>query len=97
MVKDGVKVIVQPSNRRAYPVQSYQQVGAVVQEDISEASVVFGVKQVPIEALEKNKTFCFFSHTIKAQPDNMDLLDACLEKNVRLMDYEKMVDENGKK
>ena len=39
--------------------------------------------QVPIDALLSNKTFCFFSHTIKAQPDNMDLLDAMLEKNVR--------------
>ena len=25
----------------------------------------------------------------------MDLLDACLEKNVRLVDYEKMCDESG--
>ena len=64
------------------------QVGAVVQEDISEASVVFGVKQVPVDSLQSNKTFCFFSHTIKAQEDNMELLDACLEKNVRLVDYE---------
>ena len=27
LVKKGIKVIVQPSNRRAYPAQSYQQVG----------------------------------------------------------------------
>ena len=33
----------------------------------------------------RDKTFCFFSHTIKAQADNMDLLDAMLEKNVRLV------------
>ena len=26
----------------------------------------------------------------------MELLDACLEKNVRLVDYEKMCDETGK-
>ena len=43
------------------------QVGAVVQEDISEASVVFGVKQVPVDSLQSNKTFCFFSHTIKVR------------------------------
>ena len=75
--------------------QSYRAAGAIIQEDISEASVVFGVKQVPVDSLMSNKTFCFFSHTIKAQPDNMDLLDACLEKNVRLVDYERMCDENG--
>ena len=72
-----------------------------IQEDISDASVIFGVKQVPffyssdrklivgqvpIDALMRDKTFCFFSHTIKAQSDNMDLLDAMLEKNVRLVE-----------
>lgn len=46
LTKVGVKVIVQPSNRRAYPMQAYVNAGAVVQEDISEASVIFGVKQV---------------------------------------------------
>lgn len=67
----------------------------MISEDLSEASVIFGVKQVPVDSLQSNKTFCFFSHTIKAQPDNMDLLDACLEKNVRLIDYEKLCDERG--
>ena len=85
LVKKGIKVIVQPSNRRAYPMAAYANVGAKIQEDISDASVIFGVKQVPVDALLSNKTFCFFSHTIKAQPDNMDLLDAMLEKNVRYL------------
>ncbi|KAK7080687.1 hypothetical protein SK128_009852 [Halocaridina rubra] len=80
LVKDGVNVIVQPSNRRAYPMQAYQSAGAKIQEDISEASVVIGVKQVPIDQLVPNRTYCFFSHTIKAQEANMPLLDAILEK-----------------
>lgn len=60
--------------------QAYINAGAVVQEDLSEASVIFGVKQVPIESLLPNKTYCMFSHTIKAQESNMPLLDAILEK-----------------
>ncbi|XP_075154034.1 lysine ketoglutarate reductase/saccharopine dehydrogenase [Haematobia irritans] len=95
LVKQGVKVIVQPSNRRAYPMQAYLQSGAIIQEDISEASVIFGVKQVPIDALIPGKTYCFFSHTIKAQESNMPLLDAILEKKIRLIDYERIIDENG--
>ncbi|XP_065355629.1 alpha-aminoadipic semialdehyde synthase, mitochondrial [Calliphora vicina] len=95
MVKQGVKVIVQPSNRRAYPMQAYMQAGAIIQEDISEASVIFGVKQVPIDALIPGKTYCFFSHTIKAQESNMALLDAVLEKKIRLIDYERIIDERG--
>lgn len=77
--------------------QEYTEKGAVIQEDMSEASVVIGVKQVPIDLLMADKTFCFFSHTIKAQKDNMPLLDAILEKNVRLIDYEKMVDDQGQR
>ena len=30
-----------------------------------------------------NKTYVFFSHTIKAQEDNMAMLDACLDRNIR--------------
>ena len=76
-----------------------------------------GVKQVPVDFLLPNKTYCFFSHTIKAQEANMALLDACLEKvfnkcstnwcdcnhfnyfsqNIRLVDYEKMVDDRGQR
>jgi len=97
LVKAGVKVLVQPSNRRAYPVQMYQQAGATIQEDISEAPVIMGVKQVPVDKLIPDKTFCFFSHTIKAQEANMPLLDAMLRKNVRLIDYERMVSPNGQR
>ncbi|XP_065349918.1 alpha-aminoadipic semialdehyde synthase, mitochondrial [Cloeon dipterum] len=97
LTRAGVKVIVQPSNRRAYPMQAYASAGAVIQEDISEASVVFGVKQVPVDALLPNRTYCFFSHTIKAQEANMPLLDACLEKNIRLIDYEKLMDDRGQR
>lgn len=75
--------------------QNYLNAGAVVQEDISEASVIFGVKQVPIEQLIPEKTYCLFSHTIKAQESNMALLDAILEKRIRLIDYEKLMDEKG--
>ncbi|PZC85138.1 hypothetical protein B5X24_HaOG202902 [Helicoverpa armigera] len=95
LVRQGVRVIVQPSNRRAYPMQSYINAGAIVREDISEASVIFGVKQTPIDLLIPNKTYCFFSHTIKAQEANMPMLDAILKKNIRLIDYEKLMDDSG--
>lgn len=75
----------------------YLNAGAIIQEDISSASVIFGVKQVPIDALIPDKTYCFFSHTIKAQESNMPLLDAILEKNIRLIDFERIVDETGQR
>ena len=75
--------------------KAYMNAGAVINEDISEASVIFGVKQVPVDSLIPGKTYCMFSHTIKAQESNMPLLDAILEKNIRLVDYEKLMDRNG--
>ena len=74
----------------------YLQAGAVIQEDISDAPVVIGVKQVPVDSLLPNKTYVFFSHTIKAQEDNMDMLDIILERNIRLIDYEKMVSDSAR-
>lgn len=89
LVAAGCRVLVQPSNRRAYPIQTYLSAGAEVLEDISEARLIMGVKQVPVDSLLPDRTYCFFSHTIKAQSDNMPLLDAMLQRNIRLVDYEK--------
>uniref|UniRef100_A0A7N6B1M8 Saccharopine dehydrogenase (NAD(+), L-glutamate-forming) n=1 Tax=Anabas testudineus TaxID=64144 RepID=A0A7N6B1M8_ANATE len=91
----GFKVLVQPSNRRAIHEKYYMKAGAVIQEDISEASLIIGVKRPPEEKVIPRKTYAFFSHTIKAQEANMGLLDDLLKKEVRLIDYEKMVDANG--
>uniref|UniRef100_A0A672H544 Uncharacterized protein n=1 Tax=Salarias fasciatus TaxID=181472 RepID=A0A672H544_SALFA len=91
----GVKVLVQPSNRRAIHEKYYMKAGAVIEEDISEASLILGVKRPPEDKVLPRKTYAFFSHTIKAQEANMGLLEDLLKKEVRLIDYEKMVDANG--
>uniref|UniRef100_A0A4W5MKV3 Aminoadipate-semialdehyde synthase n=1 Tax=Hucho hucho TaxID=62062 RepID=A0A4W5MKV3_9TELE len=95
IVHAGHKVLVQPSNRRAIHENYYEKAGAIISEDISEASLIIGVKRPPEEKLYPRKTYAFFSHTIKAQEANMGLLDDLLKKEVRLIDYEKMVDANG--
>ncbi|XP_068758907.1 alpha-aminoadipic semialdehyde synthase, mitochondrial-like [Montipora capricornis] len=97
LVNKGIKVLVQPSTRRAYTMDEYERAGGVITEDLSPASLIIGVKAVPIDLLIPNKTYAFFSHTIKAQEANMPLLDAMLEKNIRLVDYEKMVDAKGQR
>lgn len=87
-MKEGIKVIVQPSSSRCFTEDEFADAGAVIQEDVEEASVLFGVKEVPIDKLMANKTYFFFSHTIKAQGYNMPLLDKILSLNIRLVDYE---------
>uniref|UniRef100_A0A672M445 Aminoadipate-semialdehyde synthase n=1 Tax=Sinocyclocheilus grahami TaxID=75366 RepID=A0A672M445_SINGR len=91
----GHKVLVQPSNRRAIHDRYYEKAGTIIQEDISEVSLIIGVKRPPEEKVYPHKTYAFFSHTIKAQEANMGLLDNLLKKEVRLIDYEKLVDPNG--
>ncbi|TRZ19214.1 hypothetical protein HGM15179_007887 [Zosterops borbonicus] len=91
----GYKVLVQPSNRRAIHEKEYIKAGAIIQEDISEASLIIGVKRPPEDKLIPKKNYAFFSHTIKAQEANMPLLDEILRQEIRLFDYEKMVDHKG--
>uniref|UniRef100_A0A2K5F5X5 Alpha-aminoadipic semialdehyde synthase, mitochondrial n=1 Tax=Aotus nancymaae TaxID=37293 RepID=A0A2K5F5X5_AOTNA len=91
----GYKVLIQPSNRRAIHDKEYVKAGGILQEDISEACLILGVKRPPEEKLMSRKTYAFFSHTIKAQEANMGLLDEILKKEIRLIDYEKMVDHRG--
>jgi len=90
--KQGVKVIVQPCTRRVFTDEEYEVAGAEIREDLSEASTILAVKEVPIDLLLPGRTWCFFSHTIKAQPSGMPLLDAALQKKVRLVDYECITD-----
>ncbi|RLW06379.1 hypothetical protein DV515_00004391, partial [Chloebia gouldiae] len=95
LTKMGYKVLVQPSNRRAIHEKEYVKAGAIIQEDISEASLIIGVKRPPEDKLIPKKNYAFFSHTIKAQEANMPLLDEILRQEIRLFDYEKMVDHKG--
>jgi alpha-aminoadipic semialdehyde synthase len=95
LVKQSIKVLVQPSTNRCYSDEEFEEVGGIIQEDISEASVIFGVKEVPMENLLKDKTYFFFTHTIKAQDYNMPLLDKLLEQRVRMVDFESIRDKTG--
>lgn len=60
--------------------QEYIKAGGIIQEDISEACLIIGVKRPPEDKLIPNKNYAFFSHTIKAQEANMSLLDEILRK-----------------
>mmetsp|Transcript_19687 Transcript_19687/g.36228 ORF Transcript_19687/g.36228 Transcript_19687/m.36228 type:complete len:490 (+) Transcript_19687:2014-3483(+) len=88
LVADGLKVLVQPSTLRCYSDEEYSRAGAVITEDLSEASIIAGIKEVDVQYLLPRRTYLFFAHVIKAQPYNMHLLDALLEKGIRHVDYE---------
>jgi len=97
LIEKGIKVLVQPFDNRAYSHEEYVKAGAIIREDLSEAQLVMSVKQVKIEDLLHNKTYAFFSHTIKGQTENMPMLDVILKRKIRLIDYERICDSDGKR
>jgi len=92
-----VKIVVQPSAGRCFTDEEYQQATIELTEDLQDCDVLMGVKEVPVNMLLPNKTYFFFSHTIKAQPYNRKLLQAVLANNIRLIDYEVLTDEQGQR
>ncbi|WP_428224831.1 NAD(P)-dependent oxidoreductase [Flavobacterium sp.] len=88
---------VESSDIRVFKDEEYTALGIEVDSDLNDCDILIGVKEVPVEALIPNKTYFFFSHTIKKQPYNRKLLQACIEKNIRLIDHETIVDANNKR
>jgi alanine dehydrogenase len=90
-----VELVVESSSIRVFTDEQYLSQGINVSSDVSDCDVLFGVKEVPVDALIPNKKYFFFSHTIKKQPYNRKLLQAVLEKNIELYDHETIVDEKN--
>ncbi len=90
-----LEISVQSSNVRVFSDSEYRNLGVNVVDDISDFDVLMGVKEVPINMLIPGKTYFFFSHTIKEQPYNRNLLRAILQKKIRMIDYECLTDQNG--
>ena len=82
----GTKVLVQTSPHRCYGDEDYKAAGIEVSEDMSGCDILLGVKEVPVDSLILDKTYLFFSHTIKKQPHNIKLLRNIILKNIRLID-----------
>ena len=89
------RILVEPSDIRVYHDEVYAQRGFELTEDLKQADVLLGVKEVPIDALIPEKKYFFFSHTIKKQPYNRDLLRAILDKKIQLFDHETIENARG--
>ena len=91
----SAELLIEASPIRAFTDAEYTNAGLEVVTDVSAADVLIGVKEVPIEALIANKSYFFFSHTIKKQPYNRKLLQSILDKNITLYDHETLVNEHN--
>lgn len=90
-----VKVLVQQSNVRGFADNEYIEIGTEVVADVSACDILMGIKEVPVDQLIADKTYLFFSHTIKMQPYNRKLLQTILQKRIKLIDYEALRDSQG--
>ena len=88
----GIDLIVQPSEWRSYSDDEYRAAGVKLQEDISDRDVLIGIKEVPLSEFVPGKKYLFFSHTIKKQPHNKNLMHEMITKKVQMIDYECLTD-----
>ena len=63
----GIEAVVQPSQLRIYPDNTFTENGALIEENLDNVNTIFAVKEIPVELLAADKTYIFFSHTIKGQ------------------------------
>lgn len=94
----NISFIVEPSNQRAFQSEEYDSEGVQISAiKNSDANVVLGIKEMPVDFFESSKIYLFFSHTVKGQRHNMPMLHRIMKVGATLLDYEKVVDNNGRR
>ena len=95
--KYNIQTVIQPSLIRIFTDDAYKKAGAIVREDLSECTVVFGVKEMPSSFFLPGKTYVFFSHIIKGQLYNMPMLQRLMDLKCNLIEYEKIDNDKGQR
>ncbi|MER3464267.1 MAG: alanine dehydrogenase [Chitinophagaceae bacterium] len=93
----NVLIVAQQSDVRCFSDDEYRRAGISVVDDLSDCQILLGIKEVPVKNLIADKTYLFFSHTKKKQAYNQPLMQALLEKNITLIDYECLEHEDGQR
>lgn len=90
----NLEIVIQPSKIRCYSDDEYLAFGLTLQEDLNDCDILMGVKEVPKDKLIAGKKYCFFSHTIKKQAHNVNLMKKLIEQKIQMIDYETLTDKN---
>jgi saccharopine dehydrogenase (NAD+, L-lysine forming) len=98
LIRDhGIEIQIEKSAKRIFAHEEFESAGAKVVDNLKEASVIFGVKEIPEDYFEEGKTYTFFSHVVKGQSYNMPMLRKMMEKKVNLIEYEKIENDQGQR
>lgn len=93
----GLRFAVQPDPNRAFPDEEYRAAGAAISENLDNCRVVLGIKEMPVGYFRPGGRYVFFAHVIKGQAYNMPMLKRLMESGCDLFDYERIVDESGRR
>ncbi len=97
ITRHGVSVAVERSSFRVFPDEAFRAAGARIVDDLSSCPLVVGVKEIPADRLSRETTYLFFAHVTKGQPANMPMLRRLMELRCTLIEYEKIVDDRGRR
>lgn len=90
-----VDLRIQPCEYRCYSNDEYRAFGLNLLEDLSDCDILVGIKEVQKADLIAGKKYVFFSHTIKKQAHNREMLREIIRKKITLIDYECLTDKDG--
>jgi len=105
----NLSITVQPSKHRCFLDQEYKDFGAIISEDLSTSDLILGVKEIEPHLLIPSKSYMFFSHTTKIQPDNSaaaqgtpgmdkkELIKEIIKRKITLIDYENIRDDQSRR
>jgi len=94
---EDLSFVIQPSHIRIFNEDEYVEAGATISDDTSCCNILLAIKEIPTHLIKANTIYIFFSHTIKGQKHNMPMLKKIIDSGSTLIDYEKIVDEHGKR
>ncbi len=91
----NLNLVVESSDIRIFSDQEYIDAGIEVVDNVKDCDTLIGVKEVKIDKLIPNKRYFYFSHTIKEQPYNRDLLNNMIDLNITMVDWETLTSPKG--
>ena len=97
LTRHGVAVAVEPSPLRIFPDEAYRAAGARIVDDLASCPLVVGVKEVAGSRINPETAYLVFAHVTKGQQGNMPMLRRLIELRCSLIEYEKIVDERGRR
>ena len=93
--KRKIDIEVESSPARAFRDAEYKASGAKIVDKFKNASLLLGIKEPDAHSLYRNSVYMVFSHTTKGNSKNLSIIKESVNRNITLVDYEKITDGAG--